>query len=170
MNDSDSRWAYIQKRRIRIQFIIFSSVILFLFSCNKKCDLELAQNDFLIFGHFYGECFGEGCVETFKLTCDKLFEDLNDNYSGTDFNFIELENDVFEQVEDLIDYFPNQLLSESEATLGCPDCADQGGLLIQYSENGTLQSWRIDQSQSSVPDYLHEFMAKVNEKIYLINN
>jgi hypothetical protein len=104
------------------------------------------------------------------LTNNKLFEDLNDNYSGTDFDFIELENNTFEQVEDLIDYFPDQLLNESETTLGCPDCYDQGGLLIQYSENGSLQSWRIDQSQSSVPDYLHEFMDKVNEKIYLINN
>ena len=170
MKGLDSRWTYIQRHRNRIQFILFSSVILFLSSCNKNCEIELAQNDFLIFGHFYGECLGEGCVETFKLTNNKLFEDLNDNYLGTDFNFIELDNDAFEQVEDLIGYFPNQLLSESEITLGCPDCADQGGLLIQYSENGTLQSWIIDQSQSSVPDYLHEFMDKVNEKISLINN
>jgi hypothetical protein len=170
MKGLDSQWAYSQKHLNRIPLIIFSSVILFISSCNKNCEIELAQNDFLIFGHFYGECLGEGCVETFKLTNNKLFEDLNDNYSGTDFDFIELENDTFEQVEDLIDYFPNQLLSEIETTLGCPDCADQGGLLIQYSENGTLQSWRIDQSQSSVPDYLHEFMDKVNEKIYLINN
>ena len=170
MKGLDSRVAYIQRHRNRIQFILFSSVILFLSSCNKNCEIELAQNDFLIFGHFYGECLGEGCVETFKLTNNKLFEDLNDNYLGTDFNFIELDNDAFEQVEDLIGYFPNQLLSESEITLGCPDCADQGGLLIQYSENGTLQSWIIDQSQSSVPDYLHEFMDKVNEKISLINN
>lgn len=170
MKGLDSRWTYIQRHRNRIQFILFSSVILFLSSCNKNCEIELAQNDFLIFGHFYGECLGEGCVETFKLTNNKLFEDLNDNYLGTDFNFIELDNDAFEQVEDLIGYFPNQLLSESEITLGCPDCADQGGLLIQYSENGTLQSWIIDQSQSSVPDYLHEFMDKVNEKVSLINN
>ena len=73
-------------------------------------------------------------------------------------------------MEDLSDYFPDQLLSEEEEVLGCPDCADQGGLFIQYSENENVQSWRIDQSKNAVPAYLHEFMDKVNEKIDLINN
>mgnify|MGYP000353067953 CR=1 FL=1 len=154
----------------RFKFLIFSLAILFISSCNKDNEIELNQTDFLIFGHFYGECIGEECVETFKLTNKKLFEDSNDNYSGTGFNFIELGNDQFEQVNDLTDYFPNQLLCSTENNFGCPDCADHGGLFIQYSENGNVQSWRIDQSQSSVPDYLHEFMDQVKEKIDLINN
>lgn len=141
-----------------------------MFSCDKDDETELNQTDFLVFGHFYGMCIGEECIETFKLTDNKLFEDSNDKYSGTDFCFIELGNDKFDLAKDLIDYFPTQLLSENENTLGCPDCADQGGLFIQYSKNGIIQSWRIDQSKSSVPDYLHEFMDKVNERIELINN
>lgn len=142
-----------------------------LLSCNKNDDeININENNFLIFGHFYGECFGEECVETFKLTDKKLFEDTIDDYSGQNLEFKELESDKFEQVKNLIDFFPNQLLNQSETVFGCPDCADGGGLFIQYSENGTIKSWRIDQNKSNVPDYLHNFLDKVNEKIGLLNN
>jgi len=153
----------------KIKFLVFSLTILLISSCSKD-EIKLNQDNFLIFGHFHGECIGEKCVETFKLTNEKLFEDTVDSYSKTSFNFIEIGSDKFEEVQDLADYFPTELLSETESTIGCPDCLDQGGIFIQYSKNGNVQSWKIDQLKNAVPDYLHEFMAKVNEKISLINN
>ncbi|MGY8885139.1 MAG: hypothetical protein ACKVKI_06440, partial [Flavobacteriales bacterium] len=123
-------------------------------SCNKDC-ITLNEQNYLVFGHFYGMCAGEGCVETYKLTDMKLYEDLIDDYSGQNLEFVELENETFEQVSDLVDFFPNQLLSEEETVFGCPDCSDGGGLFIQYSDNGNLKSWRIDQFQNNVPSYLH---------------
>ena len=138
-------------------------------SCNKDC-ITLNEQNYLVFGHFYGMCAGEGCVETYKLTDMKLYEDLIDDYSGQNLEFVELENETFEQVSDLVDFFPNQLLSEEETVFGCPDCSDGGGLFIQYSDNGNLKSWRIDQFQNNVPSYLHSFMDQVNEAIELINN
>lgn len=146
------------------------SFVLFL-SCNKNSDNPtINEQDFLIFGHFYGECVGESCVETYKLTDVKLYEDTIDDYSGQILDFIELEDVLFEQVNDLTDFFPNQLLSENDTVIGCPDCADGGGLFIQHSYNGNLKSWRIDQIQENVPSYLHDFINHVNEKIFLINN
>ena len=143
-----------------------------LFACNKDDDSEININEqnFLIFGHFYGECFGEGCVETFKLTDKSLSEDTIDDYNGQNMEFVELENETFEQVKNITDFFPNQLLNQNETVFGCPDCADGGGLFIQYSENGNKKSWRIDQVKDNVPTYLHNFIDKVNEKIELINN
>ena len=143
-----------------------------LFACNKDDDSEININEqnFLIFGHFYGECFGEGCVETFKLTDKSLSEDTIDDYNGQNMEFVELENETFEQVKNITDFFPNQLLNQNETVFGCPDCADGGGLFIQYSENGNKKSWRIDQVKDNVPTYLHNFIDKVNEKIGLINN
>ena len=143
-----------------------------LFACNKDDDSEININEqnFLIFGHFYGECFGEGCVETFKLTDKSLSEDTIDDYNGQNMEFVELENETFEQVKNIMDFFPNQLLNQNETVFGCPDCADGGGLFIQYSENGNKKSWRIDQVKDNVPTYLHNFIDKVNEKIELINN
>jgi len=83
---------------------------------------------------------------------------------------VQLENSKFEQVKDVIDYFQNQLLNGREPKLNCPDCADGGGIFIQYANNGTIKSWRIDPTLNNVPEYLHEFIEKVNEKIALINN
>ena len=139
-------------------------------SCNKDNDnFTINEQSFLIFGHFYGECFGEGCVETYKLTDVKLYEDIVDDYSGQNLDFVELDNEQFEHVNDLADFFPTQLLNESDTIFGCPDCADGGGLFIQYSYNGVLKSWRIDQVQNNVPTYLHNFIDQVNERILLIN-
>jgi hypothetical protein len=138
-------------------------------SCNKE-GITLNEQNYLVFGHFYGMCAGEGCVETYKLTDVKLYEDLIDDYSGQNLEFVELENETFAQVNDLVDFFPNQLLSEEETVFGCPDCSDGGGLFIQYSDNGNLKSWRIDQFQINVPSYLHAFIDQVNEAIVLINN
>ena len=138
-------------------------------SCNKD-SITLNEQNYLVFGHFYGMCAGEGCVETYKLTDMKLYEDLIDDYSGQNLEFVELENETFAQVSDLVDFFPNQLLSEEETVFGCPDCSDGGGLFIQYSDNGNLKSWRIDQFQNNVPSYLHAFIDQVNEAIALINN
>ncbi|MDP5094056.1 MAG: hypothetical protein NWQ17_12150 [Polaribacter sp.] len=150
-------------------FLIVSLIAIIL-SCSSDDKIIINEQNFLVFGHFYGMCVGESCVETFKLTDKKLLEDTIDDYSGQNLAFIELENDKFEQIKNLIDFFPNQLLNESETVFGCPDCADGGGLFIQYSENGKIKSWRIDQNKNNVPTYLHNFMDKVNEKIALINN
>ena len=139
-------------------------------SCNKDDNyITINEQNFLILGHFYGECFGEGCVETYKLTDVKLYEDIVDDYSGQNLDFVELDNEQFELVNDLADFFPTQLLNESDTIFGCPDCADGGGLFIQYSDNGVLKSWRIDQVQNNVPTYLLDFIDQVNERIVLIN-
>lgn len=145
-------------------------IISVLTACSQSDDIDLEENDYLIFGHFYGECLGESCVETFKLTDTKLFEDTNDHYSTIDdFSFQKLDNEKFILIEDLIDYFPSSLLEEEEV-IGCPDCGDWGGLFIQYSKDNLIKSWRIDQMKDNVPENLHAFIDKVNEKIALINN
>ena len=139
-------------------------------SCDKDGDnITINEQNFLIFGHFYGMCAGEGCVETYKLTDVKLYEDIVDDYYGQNLDFVELDNNLFELVNDLADFFPVQLLNESDAVFGCPDCADGGGLFIQFSDNGVLKSWRIDQVQNNVPNYLHDFIDQVNARIVLIN-
>ena len=89
---------------------------------------------------------------------------------GNDFNFIELDSTKFEEVKDLLELFPAPLLDDETETFGCPDCADGGGLFIQFSRNAIIKSWVIDQSKSEVPSYLHDFMDAVNEKIDIINN
>ena len=72
-----------------------------------------------MFGHFYGLCGGEQCIEIFKIEGGVLFEDTNDTYpSSDDFyqaDFTTLPNEVFEAVDGIQDLFPEALLNE-EAT------------------------------------------------------
>ena len=148
---------------------------LFLFSftlltCSSEDKIALNNEDYLIFGHFYGFCVGENCIEIFKLTNNTLYEDSNDNYGINPLNFEPLESTKFELVKDLMLFFPEKLLTENGDIIGCPGCADGGGLYIEYSKNGIVKHWKIDQMKMNVPTYLHAFMDKVNEKISLINN
>ncbi|MCF6169711.1 MAG: hypothetical protein L3J66_01865 [Bacteroidales bacterium] len=59
----------------------------------------LAPGDYLIFGLFYGECFGEEWIEIFSL----------------------------EKVKGLMVYFPDSLLLDKDRVIGQPDTRDWGG-------------------------------------------
>ena len=155
-------------KKLTLIALLFITVLNY--NCSSDDSIHIDKNDYLIFGHFYGMCVGDGCVLTYKLTDDTLYEDINHNYLGTDLNFKALDNNTFEQVKDLANYVPSELLNETESVFGCPDCADQGGLFIEISKNGVVKSWRIDQYKNNVPAYLYTFMDQVNEKIQLINN
>lgn len=171
-------------------------VLVGLSSCEEE-EPELSKGDYLIFGSFYGECGGEGCVETFKLENNRLLEDtlqrLAQNYNFES-GYQVLDQAYFEQARRLLAAFPDQLfaehrqppigivgsnpkmtgfpeqmLVESSATFGCPDCRDQGGLFIEYRRKDIHGTWYIDQDKEEVPTYLHEFMNQVNETIRSIS-
>lgn len=143
-------------------------MILLLVSCTSDDSFNLQGDRFLIFGHFYGECAGEGCIETFKLTETDLFEDRIDDYLGQSRDFEALSDSDFELVKDLIDSFPQELWTEDASSLGCPDCGDWGGIHIEYYNGVELKQWRIDQIKESIPEYLHDFVDAVNENISII--
>ncbi len=153
------------------QLLLLGSVFSLLFALSScKDEFSIDNGDALLFGHFYGQCVGEQCVETYLLTADALFEDTNDNYGGQNFNFVPRSDEDFQQVRDLIDLFPTELLAEEETTLGCPDCADGGGIHLQINDGTTERIWRIDQDKDNVPAYLHNFIDAVNERIARISD
>lgn len=130
------------------------------------------SSDYLIFGHFYGFCQGERCVEIFKLDDTALQEDILDIYPDrTKFyiaSYKSLAATKFEAVKDLRANFPTELLSEQDTVLGQPDASDGGGLYIEYKSGTVHKFWIIDQFKTNVPTKYHGFMDKVNEKIALL--
>ena len=147
--------------------------LLFLIGCDKDDNKNPNQN-YLVFGHYYGMCGGESCVEIFKINHENLWEDLNDVYpSPTNYyvgDFYTLDNNLFNQVSDLITFFPSDLLNEQAIVIGMPDYADGGGLYIEYNYFGEHKFWLIDQIKTNVPDYLHNFIDIVNDKVSIINS
>ncbi len=161
------------KLRLWVKSILVLPILVM--SCDDLDDSTgLAANEYLIFGHFYGECGGEGCIEIFKLEHGSLLEDTQDIYpNAMDFyagNYLPLDIETFNGVNDLTAFFPLGLLGENDRIIGMPDAGDWGGLYIEYNVNGTRRFWLIDQKKDNVPSYLHPFIDKVNEKIRFINN
>ncbi len=143
-------------------------VVLPIYSCEK---VETIETDTFIFGHFNGFCLGESCIETYKIEDETLYEDTMDKYKGTDgFDFVALPQEKYEEVMNLNKFIPSQLWSESDkAVFGCPDCYDQGGILIQMVKSNTIKSWFFDKDISSNPAYIQDFLEDVNDKIMIIN-
>jgi hypothetical protein len=104
-----------------------------------------------------------------KIVSKNSFEDINDVYPGTITqtvpNYVQLPNQKFLVTQDLMTFFPPELLNDSNAIIGMPDASDGGGLYIEYNFNGIHKKWQIDQFQQNVPQRYHTFMDKVNEKI-----
>ena len=146
--------------------ILLIAALAILAACNKEEDNDIQgmTEDTFIFGHFYGECFGESCVEIFKIEDDKLYEDLTDEYPGQapyNFEWIELSDDKYQMAKDLPGFFPEPLKEESETTIGIPDAGDWGGFIIGKPVEGELRFWLIDTMKDNIPTYLHEFNDQI---------
>jgi hypothetical protein len=142
-------------------------------SCEKNTIKSvISDSDYLIFGHFYGECLGKHCVQIYKLESDKLLEDDLDKYpNSTGFyegKFVQLSNDKFNIVKGLMNDFPKELLKESNVRVGEPDAGDWGGLYIEYNVGGVRKFWLLDKNKNNVPAKYHAFIEKVNQKIRLL--
>jgi len=155
-----------------INVIVFSFSMLF--SCNsEEATPDNNSGNYIVFGHFYGFCIGEECVEIFKLTNNDLFEDTSDTYPRWDRyhegQYVRLDQSKFESVKSLLADIPEQLLTEQNTVFGSPDAADGGGVYFAISEQGERRFWVIDQVDSNIPDYLIPFKNKINQSIALIN-
>lgn len=149
-----------------MRLLIIILLGLFTFTCNGLTNSSTKQTDYIIFGSFYGMCVGDDCVANFKLTDDDLYKDQNDSYAGMkDFSFKKLSAEKFEVAKDLYSKIPSKLLSSESQTFGCPDCADQGGIYLAISRDGSVKEWKIDQDKDNIPGYLHDFVDEVNAKI-----
>lgn len=149
-------------------------IFLLISGCSKQNDtVEVSDADYIIFGHFYGFCAGEQCIEIFKLTKNALYEDISDTYPRWDRyyegNYIKLDQDKFDLVKSLSENIPDQLLSEQDTVFGSPDAADGGGIYFAIKDGEQSRYWILDQMDQNIPDYLKPFKEKINESIALIN-
>jgi len=159
-------------KALKLFFLLILPLALFT-ACDKEGNNLKVEADYLIFGHAYGFCVGEKCIEIFKLEDGQLYEDANDNYPGsTDFydaDFSTLSNELYEQVSNLEDDFPSILLDETDTVIGEPDAGDWGGLYIEYKAGDFRKFWLLDLNKNNVPESYHNFIDAVTEKIELIN-
>lgn len=149
-------------------------VLIMTASCSKRNQAFMEKGDYIIFGHFYGYCRGEHCIEIFKLTDDGLYEDKNDTYPSSESpyngNFEPMSQKKFQKVRSLANKVPQELLNESKHLIGAPDAADGGGIYFEYSIGGKRHYWLIDQMDENIPEYLRPFKEEINNAIEKVSD
>ncbi len=162
----------ITSMRITIQFIIAFFVVL-VSACDRN-PAGFSGNSYLVFGHFYGECFGELCVEIFKIQNEQLYEDTLDNYPTvsnlphvTDYR--QRSSDEYDKIKHLQVLIPELLFEESSILIGQPDAGDWGGFYVETDQSGEKRYWLIDKMKSNIPEYLYEFTDSLDAAISGLN-
>lgn len=153
----------------KIQLGIGVALLLTLFSCRPEAPLPALEPDYFIFGHYYGFCQGEQCVELFKLEDGKLYEDTEDQYPAArvpfDFEWLELDKEKYKLAKDFPEQFPQALLDTEEPFLGTPDAADGGGLFVMIQVGGERTVWYIDLVTDNIPEEIRPFVVEAQEVI-----
>ncbi|KAA3439443.1 hypothetical protein [Rufibacter hautae] len=143
-------------------------LFLALTACKEQEDALFESPDYLVFGHYYGFCGGENCVEIFKIENMTLFEDTRDRYPGGkpyEGDFVPKSAALYEQVKDLPHQVPARLMSEERSIIGSPDAADGGGIYLEVGKGGMVRYFFIDKTRHNVPEYLHPFLDEVEAAI-----
>ena len=143
------------------------TIILLSSCCKEKNYLGSGEYEYFAFGHFFGECGGENCVVRYVITGNQLLEDTDD--SDKTEKFVKLDQELYYQVKDLEDKIPQEMFDSPQNVYGCPDCADGGGLLIDYRKKGKTRKWALDYTKHELPVQIGKFVDAIHEKIYLIN-
>lgn len=144
--------------------LLLLALVLILSSCGKE-----EMNDRFVFGHFFGECHGESCVETYLFSDNMIYEDQNNDYSHDNFDFQLIDQEFIEIAAKLEKSIPEKLWKDSASTFGCPDCGDWGGLYVELTRDGITRFWRLDNMIESNPAYLQDFALKIRCTISVIN-
>ena len=142
-------------------------------SCEKESNCLEQETYFIVFGHFYGECVGEGCVEIYKVADNKLYEETTNQYPGDEFykfqEFEVLSDAKYQLVKDLENDVPEELWNETQTVLGIPDGGDWGGAYFEISSTRGHRYFLLDQNESNMNAVYNAFVDRINEKIAIIN-
>lgn len=137
---------------------------------NEECDCYYLteSDDSFVFGKYFGFCMGEQCTNLYKIQDNQVFADNMERLMHPDdlvFKSEPLSNEKYQVAKAVLDAFPEGLLAETAETIGCPDCADQGGYFIELKTNGETRRWYLDNFKDKLPAYLKTYTAQIDEAL-----
>ena len=140
-----------------------------LLACEPSGIEPVGDYQYFIFGHFYGECMGEGCVEIFRIKDGKLYEDTRDRYpdfgSAYHANWEKRDQSDYELVKNLPPQLPKGLRDIRDKVVGQPDAGDWGGLYIEMKDSSGRKYWFVDKNTTNLPGELHAFVNAVGQAV-----
>ncbi len=150
-------------RKIAFLLVLLSGTV----ACHTtKTEVENTSGEFsLVFGKYHGFCAGD-CVSLYKISGEQLFEDDLMRFSGWDtpvFKDTPMSKQRYQQAKVLLDNFSPSLLQTDAETIGCPDCADQGGYYLEWQQGEVLRRWRIDTNENELPNDLVAYTRQITQ-------
>lgn len=146
--------------------LLLAALIFTITSCSKYD----GTGDYLAFGSAAGMCAGN-CARFFMIKNNNLYPDDMDFYNTTRlvFSDIPLAAEKYEIAKVLKDEFPEYLRRDPGRTFGCPDCYDQGGIHIEFRENGKTKTWHIDTNTEAQPEEIRSYIMKIIQVLGQLN-
>lgn len=131
----------------------------------------MESDEYLIFGTYAGSCMGD-CVDLFKLTKDALFKDVSNKrpyqegfYEG---DYKKLPTIDYKRVSALFGGVNPLEGKNNGKTYGCPDCADQGGIYIEYGNGEEKIKGYLDTNMDALPEELRENASMLKGLVSLL--
>lgn len=126
--------------------------------------------DYFVFGVAYGFCMSD-CAQLYQMKEGKLFADSMDKYPGEPLKFLNtpMSDDDYMKAKALLDSLPDYFLQHPDQTIGCPDCADQGGYHLLLRQDGVEHFWHVDTSVGQQPVEIQPFMQQLSAALQELN-
>lgn len=147
-------------------------------ACNEE-DNELNPENLknedisIVFGNYFGFTAGGPEVNIFLLTNESVSADTNKKYPNWsekyDANYQLLGATEFNKVSFLLDADFSPLLVQADTVIGCPDCADGGGIYVEYNTNTINRHWLIDRTKFQVPNDLQHLVDVLDSAAFLLS-
>ena len=123
---------------------ILLSILLISLGCTDNNESNLSDHPTLIFGSSHGFCQGN-CTHLFKYENGEVFRDEMDRFDLSNLVFSDSSDpDITSAAQNVLNNIPEELKLSDQETYGCPDCADQGTLFIQLTEDENTRQWYLD--------------------------
>jgi hypothetical protein len=122
------------------------------------------------YGYFYGECITGDCEVNLTVLGDSLILDKVRRHDTAIYDSARFGKRLPSQqfrlkpknVNDFKIALPLYMLFKGR-TIGCPDCTDGGGVILEYSMFGIEKKFTID--RIGLPFYIKNLGRQVDEKI-----
>jgi len=142
--------------------------------CSDEFENLTDPDQYIIFGDFYGECIGSGCIDLFKLEDERVYADTLDRYPSSSqlphtVSFVPVGGVDVDEVRNLIGHIPAALFDEPEVVIGQPDAGDWGGFYLETNISGKTRFWIIDKMEDNLPSFLLPYVKKLDKAILLVD-
>ena len=124
----------------------------------------------LVFGQYYGFCPSTAdCAQVYKLEGDQLYADETTRVLGSEaeiaFKASPLPADKYDLAKSLADDVPAELLTATGEVFGSPDAHDQGGIVLEITQDGKPKRFYLDNNEAALPATLVPYAQRIKRVV-----